>query len=122
MVFADFLGFDLADDALFSGCPGQENGYLPLLRLNKKYDSDAIGNKSGYEILSYYLDTAKVGAHVALDYNLVCDYATNITGGFDAAKDAMSKSLHPKKNQFIIFISDGAHTVGGDDYIAGNKL
>lgn len=122
-VFGSDLYFDPKDEQLFEKCSLGKYGYIPLLKLNKRYNSTVLGNATGYEILKYYLKHK--GYH--LDYALLKDalqlhLGTNITIGFRSAKEAMAKALYPKSNQFVIFFSDGQSSTGGNEYIDGKDV
>lgn len=126
---AVFVGdnlFGLDDDGIFVQCPNYNNGYIPLLQLNKNYQSDAVGNTTGYDILQHYLDTTVRmdplgGPHVDLRYTNNAGGGTNIDAGFDAAKHAMESSKFARTNRFIIFISDGVSNGGSSNYIQGEE-
>lgn len=120
VVYDGGLGFRPGSDPLFT------DKYIPLLELGKDYNS-AIGTRSGYDILKHYLDTTTRQYipgwnYKGLRYNLATVNGTNITTAFDAAKGAMSKSTRPKKNQFIIYFSDGESTMGGNGYVQGTNV
>ena len=120
-VFGSWLYFDPNDSAYFvkpTGRPlSQDSGaYIPLLQLDRNYP--AYGNRTGYDILKAILDTTLRGTgpnqYVDLTYQptnpVLHGIFTNITSGFDAARDAFRSSFNAnrKNKQFIIFLSDGA--------------
>ncbi|MCP4711446.1 MAG: VWA domain-containing protein, partial [Planctomycetes bacterium] len=122
-IYDSDLYFEPGDDQIFSDCPGETNGYIPLLKLNGNFDSDALGQATGYEILKHYLDTmsrmdALSGAFLGLKYK-AGGGGTNITAGFNAAKHGMESAANPKQNQFILYLSDGVSNGGTDEYVAG---
>jgi hypothetical protein len=85
--------------------------YIPLLRLDSTYVNGERGVDILKRLLSTY-DTLIEGTNsqtTDLKYKptFTTDYNTNINTAFDAAKLAMLKAKNPKKNQFIIFLSDG---------------
>lgn len=127
-VFAKHLYFDTTDDnSIITNVTGNdgtyyEGGYIPLLKLNKKYNSDALGEKTGYEIIDHYLKTDTSTSEEANEvngkylnflyrpsYSELAVSNTNITAGFDAVKDAFNpnNTSSLKKNQYVIFFSDG---------------
>lgn len=127
-VFGSHLYFDpLDDENTFKRVSNNseeyyKGAYIPLCRLDSSY-TYVEGIESGYGILKYYLqlDTsnAQESANAGQDYitlkyrptdTVLSAYSTNITAAFEAAKDAFSISSIQKKNQFIIFLSDGAAT------------
>lgn len=117
VVFRNTLFFDtknepnavpLPNDYLYPyGIPSQ--AYIPLLQLDSAY----INGEKGADVLKRLLSThdTLVRGKDAADLNYKPTFATesgtNINTAFDAAKLAMLKARHPKKNQFIIFLSDG---------------
>lgn len=118
-VFGSNLYFDPIDDSsiidevtgLYSNY--YDGGYLKLLKLDSTYDSE-VGTMSGYDLLCHYLETDTVGffsKYVELKYepstNDLKNNSTNITAGFDAVKSAYKNSSAQKKNQYVIFFSDG---------------
>lgn len=137
-IFSSYLYLDPNDDPLieeldtYKKYSGIQGGFLPLMALNKEVN---IGNNSGMtgaEVLKKYLETRdttvvyKGGTnnYKKLAYeptNGLLDplrvkeefdksSGTNIWAGFAAAKEAMLKSKVDKKNQFIVFLSDGDHS------------
>ena len=114
-IFLADLFFDPQDDPIFKKCASSLNGgaYIPLLTLDSLYNG-----LRGYDILKKYLNTDTVNQiihkYVDVTYsptNTILSYGgTNITLGFEAAKDAMKESKYDKKNQFAIFFSDGEAT------------
>lgn len=124
-LFALNLYFDTTDDENILSNVTNNNGtyykggYIPLLKLNKLYTS-SIGEKTGYEILTHYLQTDTSNSSETSGANqeyLTLDYRptdsdlstsnTNITAGFDAVKDAFSKSSSNNNDRYVIFFSDG---------------
>ncbi|MBN1982257.1 MAG: VWA domain-containing protein [Chitinivibrionales bacterium] len=101
-------------------------GYLKLLKLNGQYQSTS-NKKTGYEILKHYLQTDSskensMTTYMALKYRPswamlqpAQNQGTNITFGFEAAKQALQASKYAKENRFIIFFSDGEATQPKDD-------
>jgi len=75
----------------------------------------------GYDIVKEYLDydTVSSGSYEYVDLKYrpsninINSGSTNITAGFQAAKDAFKTARYPKKQQFIIFFSDGVATYPG---------
>ncbi len=131
VVFGTTLYFEPGDDVLFKTCPAPDvsGGYIPLLTLNETYQSTLAGNKTGYEILKYYLRTKIMFVNmVCLEYQpfgALNNSSTNIYAGFEAAKDGMLASPYPKKDHYIVFFSDGEATAGGANqnaFIAGTNV
>lgn len=132
-VFNTSLYFNQNDDERFVALNDSSGAYLKLLRLNETYPPD---NLTGYQILKKYLTTRQRWADNSVNYFVDLDYlpnprpagGTNITLGFRAAKDAMSKASFPKKDQFVVFISDGEATEPSNDpvfmneFISGNDV
>lgn len=116
-VFQQYLYFRPENDSIFKKCPGWDSGsYIPLLNLQQVYPQSS--SRTGYEILKFYLDTVTVqqgiNSYVDLKYKPNPLWggggpgSTNISIGFDAAKDAFLYSKITDKNRhFIIFLSDG---------------
>ncbi|KMQ52758.1 hypothetical protein CHISP_0527 [Chitinispirillum alkaliphilum] len=150
-LFGSFLMFDPNDDSVFVEPQGYDTynrnsvnrgAYIPLLQLDSVYTE--YSNRTGYEILQQYLQTKWQYDNFPIDdqpegyrtRNLYYQAstralrttATNITTGFDAAKDAMANSPHDRENQFVIFLSDGeANTPESDPeirdrFIAGEDV
>jgi hypothetical protein len=121
--FTKYLYFRPQNDGIFTKCPGWDSGsYIPLLNLNQIYP--VSGNRSGYTILKFYLDTivrsggGGGGGYVDLKYQPTPQWGggggggggqgTNISTAFDAAKEAFKVSkITDKRRHFIIFLSDG---------------
>ncbi len=121
VVFRNTLFFDtinepnavpLPSDYLYPyGIPSQ--AYIPLLQLDSSY----VNGEKGADILKRLLSThdtliERTGTDLQttdLDYKPTFETqsGTNINTAFDAAKFAMQKAKNPRKNQFIIFLSDG---------------
>ncbi len=118
-VFKKYLYYDPSDDSRFAQCPEQDTGaYLPLIKLDSSYAPDG---KMGFEIVWEYLRYDTVGAnykYVDLRYipsNVNINGASsNITAGFQAAKNAFKTARYPKHRQFIIFFTDGVATYPGE--------
>lgn len=119
-VFGSNLFFDPKDDsAIISDVEGYNSdfysgGYILLLKLDSTYNS-AIGEMKGYDLLCHYLETDTLTwinqNYLGLKYiptnDILKQTSTNITAGFDAVKDAYKKSSSKKKNQYVLFFSDG---------------
>jgi hypothetical protein len=134
-IFNSFTGFCQADDPnifikmmpllqteanLTMQFLDQYGSFIMLLKLNQSYNSK-IGQKTGFDILKYYLQTDTMidpfsqKKYVGLKYkpsdpvmqNTSWSGGTNITTGFQAAKYAYRNTTYPKDKQFIIFFSDG---------------
>ncbi len=125
-------------------------GYLKLLTLDETYSGtfvvadytwgDLISStpytEEGRDVLKLYTQTRE---HTGIGGGRVPLYGptftvgpngsnfpgsgklTNLTASFDAAKDALNHSPHPKDKHFIIFFSDGGHcdNLFPEDYIQG---
>lgn len=125
VVFRTYLYFDPSDDPIFEQCPAYDTGaYIPLLTLDSTYNG-----QTGYDILKNYLETDTVSLDslwIDLVYRptnvILAGGNTNITASFEAAKQGMLSSIYPKGNHYIIFLSDGESTVGGNDYILGENV
>lgn len=119
-VFQDVLCFDTRDDLNFVGLPAdykafprtgyETQGYIPLLKL----DSTVAGGIKAIDLLKKYLQTEPITLNNNLSSNILkykpqfeLTQGTNINTAFDAARFAMLKAIHPKENQFVIFLSDG---------------
>ena len=114
------------DDTLFDTCPAPNNqgGYLPLLNLSSSYETG-----TGRSILKHYLEMDTIDAppgsnpevtqYAELKYHPRTRASSNITIGFEAAKNAMLLSLHKLSVNKIIFLTDGSADRGGDAWIAG---
>lgn len=138
-LFGTYLMFDPQDDDVFVEPAGYETynsesvnrgAYIPLLQLDSLYTE--YQNRTGFEILQYYLRTKWQHSDFPITIqpqgyrteNLLYQAttadlrttATNITTGFDAAKDAMSNSPHQKEDQFVIFLSDGEANQPSNDH------
>ncbi len=126
-LFAGSLYFHVGDDGevitdLDDGNNGDyfEGGYLKLLTLNKTYNSILYGSKTGYQLISDYLKTRTSNTaetddagheYVTIDYaptnTALPSQGTNITAGFESAKDAFKYTTNDVNNQYVIFFSDG---------------
>ena len=101
-------------------------GYLMPMKLDSLYDG-----KLGKDIIKEVLLTESFSDEYSDTYvNLVTKpvtyqsgYGTNINLGFSAARDALAETKTEKKNQFVVFLSDGEPSVDGDpnsdDFISG---
>ncbi len=129
-IFGTSLFFDPTDDTIFKQCPDENKGaYIPLLTLNKTYNG-----KTGSDIVKYYLEIDTLTdffnekyvdlEHQPSDISLQTENneRTNITAGFRAGKHAMLSSSYPEKDHYIIFLSDGEATVGGNEFEAGENV
>ncbi len=117
-VFGTERYFDTNDDKLFKA-PNDEGrgGYIPLLTLNKTYDSDNAGNVTGREVIQHYLKLRSTPRNDnPLRYEGYGKSGTNITAGFDGATSAFSHTTNPAKRQYVIFISDGDATAPGNAF------
>jgi hypothetical protein len=121
VVFRNALFFDTINEPNAVTLPGDyihpygiiSQAYIPLLQLDSAY----VNGEKGADILKRLLTThdtliEKTGTDLQttdLNYKptFETESGTNINTGFDAAKLAMLKARNPKKNQFIIFLSDG---------------
>jgi hypothetical protein len=145
-IFTTNLYMRRQDDTMFdtinaAGYNRTNGAYLPLLRLNTMYTSTpygaTAGQRSGLDILKYYLQTDTVNLtptytdntgytvsrYVELYYHPVArPNGTNITIGFEAAKSAMQLSAHSRSNQYVIFLSDGLANTGGNGWITGANV
>ncbi len=133
-VFGSDLWFAPTDSPYFHSCqsysttaaPGtmHAGGYVPLLKLDSVYAN--YGGKTGLEILKNTLLTDTVGGVVDLLYqppaSLNISTSTNITAGFDGARDAMKASTFAKQNQFVIFFSDGGANEPANDAIEKDRF
>lgn len=123
-VFQDNLVYDPADDVIIENASEHPFGFIPLLKLGENYQSTALGNASGYDILKHYMDYTKWGggAYAAmLKYknDAVDPKGTNINSGFSAAKQAFNNASYVRESQFIMFLSDGLQEGGTDAYVQG---
>ncbi len=105
-LFSGHLQFDREDDPYSVECPGEPGKYCPLLQLNKQYPPD---NKTGYEILKWYLTMRDVFLDYLPFHNVNID-GTHIRAGFNATKHAFGSSNRIKDVHFNIFFSDGEPT------------
>jgi hypothetical protein len=99
-----------ADYPPFTKTGYETQGYIPLLKL----DSTVSGGMKGIDLLKKYLQTEPITLDNNLSSNILkykpqfeLTQGTNINLAFDAARFSMLKALHPKENQFVIFLSDG---------------
>lgn len=117
-VFTKYLFFRPQVDPIFQKCALHDSGsYVPLLKLDSLYPQN---NKKGYDILKFYLDTAEyttgTSKYINLKYNPNPPWddnanpLTHINAGFDAAKEAFTRSKLPPNRHYIIFLSDGQAT------------
>lgn len=109
-VFANSLYFQESSSPVLKTLKSDntKGAYLPLLGLTKSYPED--GNKTGKEIIKELLKTytSNDTAFLTAEQHPVCDMGiTNIDPAFTAAIEAMSETSTAKKNQYIIFVSDG---------------
>ena len=103
-VFGATLFYDPAKAPYIVTCPNQTGGYIPLVQLDSTYA--AYGNLTGYEIITRALTMN--GNTLATDLR-ISNFGsnTNITAGFDAAKNAFLSTTTRREKQFVLFFSDG---------------
>jgi hypothetical protein len=87
---------DLSEDGQYS-----RGAYIPLVQLNQQHPSGLSGVGFLRKRLSNLLKLE--------------GWSTNITIGFEAAKQALHASNTPRDRQFIIFFSDGEGNMPGGD-------
>jgi hypothetical protein len=107
-IFGSTLFADTADTFYLVSCPGQSGAYVPLVQLSKIYTTKT-GAKTGYTILKEILATNNGNLIYQPSNSALNQTSTNITAGFDAAKDAFKTSINAANHerQFAIFLSDG---------------
>lgn len=111
----------------------RKGSYMSLLQLNKEYESKAIGNATGYEILKHYLRVENIDStffnprdHVDLIYKptskeIQGNGGTNISVAFDAVKKGFESAKYDVDQRFVIFFSDGEATYPKDDTLTMMK-
>ncbi len=130
VIFREVLFLDHRNNAHLKQLDGMgDQSFLPLLQLDKKVD----GNKTGIEVIKGLLQTdTSIRYNEKYMLDVECSDLiykpqfttignTNINNAFDAALQAMSTAINPKKRQFIIFLSDGEPHPLYDDSQHGNK-
>jgi hypothetical protein len=138
-VFQRYLYFRPGDNPLFAQCsPPQDTlgAFIPLFTLNKDYNG-----QSGREIVQALLETHPTTApdysnspgrpYVDLVYKPSANWldstspGTHINAAFEAARNAFISSEYPKKDHYLIFLSDGEANwppTGANDFVQGTKL
>ena len=132
-VFRDYLYFnpnnnDYYFSQLFEPMPqtydnNPNQGYLPLLQLNRTYGKGANA-KTGIEIIKDVLATetrqGETDQYVDLVYNpgYATQGYTNINIGFLAVQEAFKKAVNPTQCQYVIFFSDGEANDGNGRFNA----
>lgn len=143
------LYFNPADDLLFSKTadPKYKGAYIPLMNMSDSASGtytkiDSAGGvvsripyaKTGLDVLKMYTQT-KLGIFGFMIPDYEPSYVilggkreppgagllTHITASFEAAKDALNKSPHPKEKHFIVFLSDGYATEPTDNMTERDK-
>lgn len=132
-IFAGSLYYDANTDPLvFEELPDSLNSmtnskgaYIPLFNLQNDYTTKN-GSMKGSAILRKYLETETKSditgyTYIAPKAPMSPDFkqGTNIDIGFRSAVNALKAANTTKDNQYIIFISDGKSTKGGNDYQSG---
>jgi hypothetical protein len=97
--------------------------YMPLLTLDQPADSGMYGgNRSsplGIDVLRGMFNVQS-NRNATLNGTILSTGGTDITLGFEAALEAFRRTSIAKENQYIIFISDGAHQLirsGGGGFV-----
>ncbi len=125
-VFDSGLDYSVSTDpTVMTACPAPNNtaglgAYMKLLTLNGSYEGTtglALAHKYLHDSL-YTLPAADQYEGQTKYYDLIYNEHklrgnTNIDIGFTAAKNAMLLATHPKKDQYVIFQSDGASNCCG---------
>ncbi|MBD3322677.1 MAG: hypothetical protein GF350_16365 [Chitinivibrionales bacterium] len=114
-VFSDRLAWHINDDPVFFSKIGDyeySDAYIPLMPLDSTLGNDSTAAQNIKKWLNTYTDRYGV---VRLDTKTSEDKersggstnGTDISLGFEAAKDAFKNSPTDKRRQFVVFISDG---------------
>jgi hypothetical protein len=116
-VFRNALFFDTINEPNAVALPADyphpygisSQAYIPLLQLDSTYKNGEKGADILKRLLTTHDTIVRRVTVTDLNYKptFETESGTNINTGFDAAKFAMLKARNPKKNQFIIFLSDG---------------
>ncbi|MBN2036858.1 MAG: VWA domain-containing protein [Chitinispirillaceae bacterium] len=101
----------------------RNDGFMSLKILNQLY-----GSVYGLDLLRAYLQVADTLSPNGLPYKELLNRpstwpqeGTNITLAFEAAKQLLKASARQNASKYIIFLSDGEHTAGGDAYTRGDS-
>ncbi|MBN1130634.1 MAG: hypothetical protein JXA71_16720 [Chitinispirillaceae bacterium] len=122
VVFKNGLFYRYTDYTNFFGqyAGANNDGYMALKKLNQVY-----GTELGVNVLKHFLLTRDSTINSITYTELLYTptpwptEGTNITLAFEAGKAVLNLSQKSDNNKYIIFLSDGEHTSGGDNYVQG---